>query len=192
MTRANWLIAAALFAAVAGMPAASHAQPHVNPTAAAVNAFQQRVEAYVKLHNQAEGRVPNLTETADPKKIATREAALGEAIRALRADAAPGDIFCEEFRPVLLQLIRDDFASRSAADRRALIQELPSKFQLAINMTYPPTLPLVTVPGKLLNALPRLPEVLEYRILGRHLLLRDVKANLVVDFVRDAVPTIPS
>ena len=59
-------------------------------------------------------------------------------------------------------------------------------------MTYPTTLPLETVPGKLLRVLPQLPEVLEYRILGRHLILRDVKANLVVDFVRDAVPTIPS
>jgi hypothetical protein len=192
MTRAQWLIPAVLSAATAGMPVALHAQPQTNPTAAAVHAFQLRVDAYVKLHNQAEGKVPNLTETADPKKISTREAALGEAIRALRADARPGDIFCEEFRPVLLQLIRDDFAARSATDRRALVVELPAKFRLALNMTYPTTLPLVTVPAKLLSALPRLPEVLEYRILGRHLLLRDVTANLVVDFVRDAVPTIPS
>jgi hypothetical protein len=59
-------------------------------------------------------------------------------------------------------------------------------------MTYPTTLPLVTVPAKLLRALPELPDGLEYRILGRHLILRDVKANLIVDFVRDAVPTIPS
>ena len=59
-------------------------------------------------------------------------------------------------------------------------------------MNYPTTLPLVTVPGKLLKVLPELPENLEYRILGRHLILRDVSANLVVDFVRDAVPTIPS
>jgi hypothetical protein len=190
MIRGYCLVATALLAAT--LAASAAAQPQVNPTAAAVNAFQHRVESYVKLHNQAEGRVPNLTETGDPKKIASREAALGEAIRSLRAEARPGDIFCEEFRPVLLQLIRDDFASRSATDRRALIQELPAKFQLAVNMTYPTTLPLVTVPAKLLNALPRLPEILEYRILGRHLLLRDVKANIVVDFVREAVPTIPS
>jgi hypothetical protein len=190
MRGAKRLIAAALL--MVSWSAAAHAQPAVNPTAAAVHAFQQRVADYVKLHNQAEGRVPNLTETADPQKIATREVALGDTIRSMRTDAKSGDVFVEEFRPLLLQLIRDDFAARSAADRRALVHELPAKFQLTINMTYPTTLPLVTVPAKLLRVLPQLPEELEYRILGRHLILRDVKANIVVDFVRDAVPTIPS
>jgi hypothetical protein len=33
---------------------------------------------------------------------------------------------------------------------------------------------------------------LEYRIVGRHLILRDVKANLIVDILRDVVPTIPT
>ena len=64
--------------------------------------------------------------------------------------------------------------------------------KLTVNMTYPSKLPLATVPAKLLRALPDLPPELEYRIVGRSLLLRDVKANIVVDFVRDAVPTIPS
>ena len=190
MRGANGLIATALV--TASWLAVADAQPAVNPTAAAVQAFQHAVADYMKLHNQAEGRVPDLKETGDPQKIATREAALGETIRSMRADAKPGDIFVEEFRPLLLQLIRDDFAARSAADRRALVHELPAKFQLTINMTYPTTLPLITVPAKLLRVLPQLPEDLEYRILGRHLILRDVKGNLVVDFVRDAVPTIPS
>jgi len=191
MSGGRWLARTAVIAA-AGCAAVLHAQPAVNPTAAAVHVFQQRVADYMKLHQQAEGKVPDLKETSDPQKIATREKALGDTIRSMRPDAKPGDIFAEEFRPVLLQLIHDDFATRSAADRRALIQELPAKFQLSINMTYPATLPLVTVPAKLLRVLPTLPEELEYRILGRHLLLRDVKGNIVVDFVRDAVPTIPS
>jgi len=191
MAGGRWLARAALISA-AGCAAVLHAQPAVNPTAAAVHVFQQRVADYMKVHQQAEGKVPDLKETGDPEKIATREKALGDTIRSLRPGAKPGDIFAEEFRPLLLQLIHDDFATRSAADRRALIQELPAKFQLSINMTYPPTLPLITVPAKLLRVLPQLPEELEYRILGRHLLLRDVKGNIVVDYVRDAVPTIPS
>jgi hypothetical protein len=35
----------------------------------------------------------------------------------------------------------------------------------------------------LLDVLPRLPEELEYRFVGRDLILRDVKANLIVDFI---------
>jgi hypothetical protein len=41
----------------------------------------------------------------------------------------------------------------------------------------------------LLDALPRLPEGLEYRFMGNDLILRDTKANLIVDFINNAVPT---
>jgi hypothetical protein len=163
----------------------------VNPTGAAVLVFKQRVDEYVKVHKKADSQVPSLTETSDPTKIAHREVALGEAIRALRVGVKPGDVFSEEVRPVLIKAIREDFAQRSATDRKALVQELPP-MTLTVNMTYPSKLPLATVPAKLLRALPDLPPELEYRIVGRHLILRDVKANIVVDFVRDVVPTIPS
>ncbi len=53
-------------------------------------------------------------------------------------------------------------------------------------------MPLETFPPALLRKLPDLPPDLEYRIVGRSLLLRDVKANLIVDILRDVVPTIPS
>jgi hypothetical protein len=59
-------------------------------------------------------------------------------------------------------------------------------------MTYPSSLPLGTVPARLLRELPDLPPELEYRIVARHLILRDAKANIIVDFIRNAVPTIPS
>ena len=63
-----------------------------------------------------------------------------------------------------------------------------------INTVYPTTLPLADVPGgALLRKLPDLPPELEYRIIGRSLILRDVKANLIVDILRDVVPIpIPS
>jgi len=48
--------------------------------------------------------------------------------------------------------------------------------------------PLITFPPALLQSLPPLPEGLEYRFYGRHLILRDVKANIVVDMLRNIVP----
>jgi len=33
-----------------------------------------------------------------------------------------------------------------------------------------------------------LPPELDYRVVGRDLVLRDVKANLVVDFIANAIP----
>jgi hypothetical protein len=44
----------------------------------------------------------------------------------------------------------------------------------------------------LLLNLPSLPEILEYRFLGRHFILRDITANLIVDFISDAVPVTPA
>jgi hypothetical protein len=164
----------------------------VNATGAAVQAFQKQLAEYVKLHHEADSKVPSLNETSDPHKLASREAALAAAIQQLRADARPGDIFVAEFQPVLIEAVRNDFSTRTAVDRKAMVQELPKSMKLSVNMVYPSSLPLATFPAKLLRALPDLPPELEYRIVGRDLILRDVKANLVIDFVRNVVPTIPS
>jgi hypothetical protein len=174
-------------------PIAAPSQPApVNPTGAAVLAFKTRVADYVKLHDEAESKVPKLVETSDPAKVSRREAALGEMIKTLRPAAREGDVFGTDFRPILEREVRGDFRNRSAADRKALIHELPAKMKLAVNMTYPAELPLATFPARLLSKLPDLPPELEYRIVGRHLVLRDVTANIVVDVARDIVPTIPS
>jgi len=53
---------------------------------------------------------------------------------------------------------------------------------------YPETKPLATVPPKLLAKLPRLPEELQYRFFDRHLILLDVDADLIVDYIPDALP----
>jgi hypothetical protein len=43
------------------------------------------------------------------------------------------------------------------------------------------------VPPNLLADLPKLPEDLEYRVIDRHLILRDVHANVIVDYVPNAI-----
>ena len=40
----------------------------------------------------------------------------------------------------------------------------------------------------LLATLPQLPEDLEYRIVGKDLILRDVHANVIVDFIPGIIP----
>ena len=164
----------------------------VNAQGAATLEFKKRIDAYIKVHNEAESQVPNLKRTDDPKEIADREAALAKAIMTLRAGAKPGDIFAPEYQPYFVKIIQDDFKLRSAADRKALVAELPRNVKVDINTVYPTTLPLETFPPALLRKLPDLPPELEYRIVGRSLILRDVKANLIVDILRDVVPTIPS
>ena len=50
-----------------------------------------------------------------------------------------------------------------------------------MNADYPETAALATVPPLILARLPRLPDGLEYRFMGRDLILRDTNANLIVD-----------
>lgn len=164
----------------------------INAQGAATLEFKKRVDAYMKIHNEAEGKVPSLKRTDDPKEISDREKALGQMIMTLRANAQPGDIFAPEYQPYFIKIVQDDFKTRSAADRKAIVSELPAKMKVDINTIYPTTMPLETFPPALLRKLPDLPPELEYRIVGRSLLLRDAKANLIVDILRDVVPTIPS
>jgi hypothetical protein len=160
----------------------------VNPTGSAVKAFLDRMNEYVRFHNNVEKVVPPLTETADPVKIAAREKALGEALIKTRPDAKPGDFLIKEVQPIIAKIIADDFAKRSPADRKALIQELPKGLKIGVNQVYPTALPLATFPPNLLKALPELPPELEYRIVGRDLILRDSKGNVIVDVMRDVFP----
>jgi len=169
---------------------ASTVQPQrhaVNPAGEATAAFKKRLDDYLKLRSAITAKIPDVSETHDPIKISAREKALGEAIGAARASAKPGDLF-DGISPYITQIIAKDWASRSAADRKAIFKELPAGVKVDINKPYPTTLPLLTVPSNLLVNLPILPDDLEYRIVDRYLLLRDRDANLVIDILPNALP----
>lgn len=163
-------------------------QKGVNANDAAVNAFRERIKAYVAWRNKVEESVPALTETSDPQKLASRERALGEALVKARGNPQPGEYLIKEYVPVLEQTIKADFAKRTAAERKALIVELPKGLKFGINQIYPTTIPLATFPANLLKALPDLPPELEYRIVHRHLILRDVEGNYVIDMAPNVFP----
>jgi hypothetical protein len=62
------------------------------------------------------------------------------------------------------------------------------KGKLRVNQRYPQGVPLQSTPPTLLLNLPQLPKELEYRIVGRDLVLRDIGANLVVDYLPNILP----
>jgi hypothetical protein len=186
---ASGLVFAVLVISTPVSPAISPlAQPAVNAEAAAIKAFTDRASQYGALHRKMASTLPAIDETKDAAKLTPRERALAEAIARARADARVGDIF-GDFRPIAIRVIREDWAGRTPADRRALFKELPPKVEFRVNMRYPDGYPLLTMPAKLLSGLPKLPEELEYRLLGRHLILRDTKANIIVDALLNAVPS---
>ena len=169
-------------------PAAAQSEQRVNAYGAAVKEFRDRVDAYLAVQRKAAESVPALKQTDDPAKLTAREQALGEAVRQARAGAKAGDVFGTELASRIRQVIRKDWAKRSAADRAGLAEDIPPGTLADVNATYPPTLPLATFPASLLAALPPLPEDIEYRFVGRHLILRDVKANIIVDVLPNVLP----
>ncbi len=169
------------------MIATAGAQPPVNPTAAAMKAFRDRADAYLAVHKKVADELPALKETDDAQKIADREKLLGATIAKARTTARPGEIF-GDVAPLVVTIVRGDIGHRSPPDRKALFSEMPARVPpLKVNDIYPSTVPLITFPPSLLQSLPPLPEGLEYRFYGRHLILRDVKANIVVDILRNVV-----
>jgi hypothetical protein len=150
----------------------------------AIADFSQRVTAYLASTTKLTEGVPPLKRTDDPAEIASREVALGEAIRAGRAGAKPGDIFTPDIARLFRRVIKNDFRQRPLGGRKVMLDEIPH-FHPRVNQTYPSAWPLATFPATLLAAMPALPEGLEYRLLSEALILRDVRANIIVDFTLD-------
>ena len=193
MSKSIWNVRAAggilVVALVTGGTAAGCAKPAappVNVTPTAWQEFQDRVKAYMGLRQQAESKVPNLAETNDPKKIADRERALGQAIAAARSGAVQGAVFTPPVAREIRAITRRELSRRTRRQVAGVMEEVPTAAP-QVNAIYPTTGALATVPPLLLARLPELPEPLEYRLMGRTLILRDTKANLIVDFVPDAI-----
>ena len=110
-------------------------------------------------------------------------------LQVARRDTKVGDIFGSQ-GALIKQIIERDTNARGLRDAFNAMQEVPSKSPLAVNAVYPESAALATVPALILVNLPRLPDGLEYRFMGRDLILRDRGANVVVDFVPGAVPVL--
>jgi hypothetical protein len=186
MSKLNRLLSIAALSLVVGQPV--FGQEKVNPDAATLKDFQSRIDAYIKLHKEAEGDGPKLKDKAEPEEIKAHEESLATKIRAARKTAKPGEIFTPESRALFRRLMYPELKGKEGAETKAEIKEdAPAAMPLKVNARYPSNQPLPTVPPNLLAALPKLPEELEYRIVKRDLILRDVHANLIVDYIPNAI-----
>ncbi len=164
------------------------AQPVVNETARLLADFRARVDKYVELRKKAAKDGPRLKETTDPAAIKAAQESLAAHIRSLRADARPGDIFTTEVRPVFRRLLAPEMKGEKGRETKATIAEDgPLSVPLKINAKYPDAAPLPTVPANVLASLPPLPKEVEYRLVRRNLLLFDPEAEIIVDYIANAI-----
>ncbi len=162
--------------------------PAVNETARQLADFRDRVDKYVSLRKRAARDGPPLRETNDPAAIRAAQDGLAARIRALRADARAGDIFTVAVRPVFRRLLAPQLKGEGGRDTRAAINDdAPPSVPLKVNAKYPETAALPTVPANILAALPPLPKELEYRLVKKDLLLFDPEAEIIVDYLANAI-----
>ena len=177
-------VAVAITVAWAAYPHAQAQEEKVNRDAQVLADYQKRVEGYLALQRQALKDAPKLEQTDDPAKIQTARDARAAAVRKARAGAAQGDIFTAEVRPLFRRILSPETKGAVGEDtKRTIKEDAPTRISFKVNASYPEDQPLPTVPPNVLASLPRLPEGLEYRIIRRHLILRDAEANLIVDIL---------
>jgi hypothetical protein len=160
----------------------------VNPQAAALADFSQRLKAYVALRAKLGKQLEPLSPTASASELQARQDALAAAIRRARARAKPGDLIPQPVRRQIREAVINDFRSRQPATQRAALEEVPKGPLPGINRNYPEEAALATVPPLLLQNLPPLPDNLQYRFFGRHLVILDGDVEIVVDYVQNVVP----
>ncbi len=165
--------------------------PSVNPDAAAMADFKGRVEGYAELHRQLAKGDAKLKQDSEPGEITRAKDALARKIQAARANAKQGDFLTPAMRPVFRKLLAPELKGEDGRDAKAVLKDdapAPGTVPFKVNAKYPENQPIPSVPANILLSLPTLPAPLEYRIVGRHLLLIDTASDLIVDYLLDVAP----
>jgi hypothetical protein len=165
-------------------------QQGVNASGAILEDFNARVKNYHDLHKDAAKGSAKLKETENPAEITRAQETLAARIRAARPGAKQGDIFTAEIRNRFRQLLAPEMKGEDGRDAKAVMKEdapAPGSIPFKVNAKYPEGAPLPSVPSNVLLNLPTLPDPLEYRVIGKHLVLLDTGANIIVDFIPNAI-----
>jgi hypothetical protein len=149
--------------------------------------FTARVHDYVELHRRAAAGIEQPM-CAEPEELARQTHALAAAIREARPRAREGDIFTfaasELFRARIAAIVRRTNFDVAAFLARHGGDEGDMEVPVFGTLLWPAHVALTPITRQL----PELPPELEYRFVGRHLVLMDVGASMVVDVLRDALP----
>jgi hypothetical protein len=158
-----------------------------------IDSFLHKAKDYLAAQHDAPSQ-GQLKPTTDVAELDRRRDALKQAIRTARPNAKQGDLFTPPAAALFRKLMAKAVEGPDGVKvRRSLQSAEPAtaaqSAQIAVNRDYPNQegQPLQSAPATLLQNLPVLPKGLEYRMVGRILVLRDTEANLVVDYLPNAL-----
>ena len=186
------LLAAMLMVLACVVPAAAERNPQtvrVNADAATLADFAKRVETYAALHRKVDGSLKEPSREGSPQDFLEHERAFVKLMQKERPYAKQGDIFTKPMRNVVRRLLVGVFRGPEGRQiKNSILDEFTGNVPLRVNTHYPENTPLSSVPPQILQGLPKLPDGLEYRFIGRRLILLDAHSRLIVDFVERVFP----
>jgi hypothetical protein len=154
-----------------------------------VGAFRRSIEDYLALRQRLEPTLPPLAMSSNPQQIHAAVDARATAIREARAHQAAGAIFNSTVSALFRRRIQDGVSNSGDAIAGVLQQireESTTRTRPVVNGRFSWATAVAT-PASILSLLPALPDELQYRFVGRDLVLVDIDANLVIDVLPDAL-----
>jgi hypothetical protein len=156
---------------------------------AAVNGFRSAINEYLSVRAKIREEIPPLKVTPRAGEISATSDALARAVQRARPKARQGAFFTPPVAGALRRLLAQALRQTDRASVYALLtEEEAAVAKPTIHGRYPAGGVLASTPAVLLHALPALPSELEYRFMGRTLVLRDVEAALILDYLQGALP----
>jgi hypothetical protein len=146
--------------------------------------FTAQIGRYFELRRQLEGGLPVPVVTDDVRQIRRGTRSLAKAIRLARPGAVQGEFFTPE---TSVEIRRALTRIMTATVWSVIMDDNPGAFSHEIDGSYPDGAPRSTMPGLVLAQLPSLPDGIEFRFAGPHLILYDVRANTIIDRLPDAI-----
>lgn len=166
----------------------ARAQYAVFDADAAMRQFQERVESYAALHRRLAPPPAAIASTDPIAKLLSRNY-LAAALRSSRRYAQQGEIFTPDVATLFRWALADSIGELDGETFLTQLnggEPMPRGMHPTVNEPYTMT-PLYRVPQEVRLGLPPIPAELDYRIAARDLVLWDVYAGVVVDFIPDVV-----
>jgi hypothetical protein len=153
----------------------------------ALKQFNERIAAYVAIHRRLVEAGPQMQPTSDPANVRASQQQLASRIRAVRFGAQQGDVLIADVARIIRTRLRAGIDGEGADDACRPIADATEDVLPVVNAPYYGDEAVASVPLRALAGLPALPPELEFRVTGTHLILRDLNAGMVVDYIADVM-----